>query len=150
VPARGGWKPARSIQLGRLPALLAVATVVLALLIGLAAGDLVGRNSVAPAAAQVAGYPLVGSVTLPGARGTVVNVYVEDDSFVTSAPPAPAKGRSTSLAHHARRSPDFRRGVRARCTGGKVVLVGSFPTGYSQMAVTAETGPTDPGTQSAA
>ena len=143
VPARGGWKPAPSIQFGRLRALLAVATVVLALLIGLAAGDLVGRNSVPPAAAQVARYQLVGHGTLAGARGTVVNLKVEGVALVDfSGLPPPAKGKVYQLwlitpGGH----PDSAAVFVPDNNGGKVVLVGLPLTGYSQIAVTAEDGP---------
>src|SRR5229473_8599798 len=45
VPLRRGWKPTASIQMGRLPVLLDRKSTRLALLIGLAAGNVIGRNS---------------------------------------------------------------------------------------------------------
>jgi anti-sigma-K factor RskA len=143
VPARGGWKPAAFIQFGRLPALLAVATVVLALLIGLSVGDLIGRNSVPPGAAQVARYQLVGHGTLAGARGTVVNLKVEGVALVdfNGLPPL-AKGKVYELwlitpGGH----PDSAAVFVPDSNGSKVVLVGLPLNGYSQMAVTAEDAP---------
>jgi anti-sigma-K factor RskA len=143
VPARGGWKPAASIQFGRLQVVLAVATVVLALLIGLSAGDVIGRNSVPPAAAQVARYQLVGHGTLAGARGTVVNLKVEGVAFVdfNGLPPV-AKGKVYELwlitpGGH----PDSAAVFVPDSNGSKVVLVGLPLNGYSQMAVTSEDAP---------
>ncbi len=141
VPVRRGWKPTASIQ--RLPVLLAVATVVLALLIGLSAGDLIGRNSVPPVVAQVARYQLVGHGTLAGAHGTVVNLKVEGVALVdfNGLPPL-AKGKVYQLwlitpGGH----PDSAAVFVPDSNGGKVVLVGLPLTGYSQMAVTAEDAP---------
>jgi anti-sigma-K factor RskA len=142
VPS-GGWKPAASIQFGRLPALLAVATVVLALLLGLAAGDVIGRNSVPPVAVQVARYQLVGHGSLAGAHGTVVNLRVEGVALVdfNGLPPL-AKGKVYQLwlitpGGH----PDSAAVFVPDNNGGKVVLVGLPLTGYSQIAVTAEDAP---------
>jgi anti-sigma-K factor RskA len=143
VPARGGWKPAATIPFGRLPALVAAATVVLALLIGLAAGELVGRNSVPAAVVQVTRYHLVGQGTLAGARGTVIKLNVEGVALVDfNGLPAPAKGKVYQLwlitpGGH----PDSAAVFVPDSNGGKVVLVGLPLTGYSQMAVTAEDAP---------
>src|SRR5260370_34065513 len=125
--------------MGRLPVLLAVATVVLALLIGLGAGDLIGRNSVPPAVAQVARYQLVGHGTLAGARGTVVNLKVEGVALVdfTGLPPL-AKGKVYQLwLITPGGRPDSAAVFVPDSNGGKGVLVGLPLTGYSQMAATA-------------
>ncbi|HEX9100230.1 MAG TPA: anti-sigma factor [Candidatus Dormibacteraeota bacterium] len=143
VPARRGWKPTASIPFGRLQALVAAATVVVALLIGLAAGNVVGRNSVPPAPVQVARYHLVGHGTLAGARGTVINLKVEGVALVDfSGLPPLAKGKVYQLwlitpGGH----PDSGAVFVPDSNGGKVVLVGLPLTGYSQMAVTAEDAP---------
>jgi anti-sigma-K factor RskA len=143
VPARGGWKPVASIQMGRLRTLLAVATLLVALLIGLAAGNVVGRNSVPPVPAQVARYQLVGHGTLAGARGTVINLKVEGVALVDfSGLPPLAKGKVyqvwliTPGGH-----PDSAAVFVPDSNGGKVVLVGLPLNGYSQIAVTAEDAP---------
>lgn len=143
VPARGGWKPTPSIQFGRLRAFLAVATVVLALLIGLGAGDLIGRNSVPPVVAQVARYKLVGHGPLAGARGTVIDLKVDGVALVdfNGLPPL-ASGKVYELwlitpGGH----PDSAAVFVPDSNGGKVVLVGLPLKGYSQMAVTAEDAP---------
>jgi len=143
VPARGRWKPAAYISFGRLPALLAAASVVLALLIGLAAGNAIGRNSVPPVAAQVARYHLVGHGTLAGAKGTVINLKVEGVALVDfSGLPPLAKGKVYQLwlitpGGH----PDSAAVFVPDSNGGKVVLVGLPLNGYSQMAVTTEDAP---------
>ena len=143
VPARGGWKPATSVPFRPLWALVAAATVVLALLIGLAAGNVIGRNSVPPAAAQLARYQLVGHGTLAGAHGTVINLKVEGVALVdfNGLPPL-AKGKVYQLwlitpGGH----PDSAAVFVPDSDGGKVVLIGLPLTGYSQMAVTAEDAP---------
>ncbi len=143
VPPRGGWKPAAAIHFGRLPALLAAASVVLALLIGLAAGNVIGRNSVTPPPPQVARYHLVGHGALAGARGTVINLKVEGVALVdfNGLPPL-TKGKVYQLwlitpGGH----PDSAAVFVPDSNGGKVVLVGLPLTGYSQMAVTAEDAP---------
>jgi anti-sigma-K factor RskA len=143
VPARGRWKPATAFQFGRLPALLAAATVVLALLIGLTAGSLIGRNSVPPAAAQVARYKLVGHGALAGARGTVINLKVDGVALVdfNGLPPV-AAGKVYELwlitpGGH----PDAAAVFVPDSNGSKVVLVNLPLAGYSQMAVTAEDAP---------
>jgi anti-sigma-K factor RskA len=122
---------------------LAAASVVLALLIGLAAGNLIGRNSVPPVVAQVARYQLVGHGALAGAHGTVVNLKVEGVALVdfNGLPPL-AKGKVYQLwlitpGGH----PDSAAVFVPDNNGGKVVLVGLPLTGYSQMAVTAEDAP---------
>jgi anti-sigma-K factor RskA len=143
VPVRGRWKPADSFPFGRVPALLAAASVVLALLIGLAAGNVIGRNSNPPAVAQVARYQLVGHGTLAGAHGTVVNLKAEGVALVDfSGLPPLAKGKVYELwlitpGGH----PDSAAVFVPDANGGKVVLVGLPLTGYSQMAVTAEDAP---------
>jgi len=81
--------------------------------------------------------------TLAGARGTVVNLKVEGVALVDfSGLPPPAKGKVYQLwlitpGGH----PDSAAVFVPDSNGGKVVLVGLPLTGYSQMAVTAEDGP---------
>jgi anti-sigma-K factor RskA len=143
VPVARGWKPAASLQLGRLPALVAAATVLLALLVGLVAGDLVGRNSVPPVAAQVVRFTLVGHGALAAARGTVIDLKADGVSLVDFAglPPL-AKGKVyqvwliTPGGH-----PDSAAVFVPDSNGSKVVLVNLSLNGYIQMAVTAEDAP---------
>jgi anti-sigma-K factor RskA len=143
VPSSARWKPVATIRVGRLAALAAAATVLLVLLVGLAAGDLVGRNSVPPMAAQVARFTLVGHGALAGARGTVIDLKNDGVTLVDfKGLPALAKGKVyevwliTPGGH-----PDSAAVFVPDSNGGKVVLVNMSLTGYSQMAVTAEDGP---------
>jgi anti-sigma-K factor RskA len=143
APVPGRWKPTATIELGRLPMLAAAATVVLALLVGLVAGDLIGRNSVPPAPAQVARFTLVGHGALVAARGTVIDLKNDGVALVdfNGLPPL-AKGKVYELwlitpGGH----PDAAAVFVPDSNGSKVVLVNMPLTGYAQMAVTAEDGP---------
>lgn len=143
APVPGRWKPTATIELGRLPMLAAAATVLLALLVGLVAGDLIGRNSVTPAPAQVARFTLVGHGSLVAARGTVIDLKNDGVALVdfNGLPPL-AKGKVYELwlitpGGH----PDAAAVFVPDSNGSKVVLVNMPLTGYSQMAVTAEDGP---------
>src|SRR5258706_14152010 len=70
--APGRWKPVATVQLGRLTAFAAAATGLLALLVGLVVGGLLGRGSVAPPAPQVARFTLAGHGPLSAGHGTVI------------------------------------------------------------------------------
>ncbi len=143
APAPARWKPTTSIEVGRLPMLAAAATVLLALLAGLVAGDVFGRNSVPPVSSQVARFTLVGHGTLAGARGTVIDLKSDGVTLVdfNGLPPL-AKGKVyevwliTPGGH-----PDEAAVFVPDSNGSKVVLVNAPLKGYSQMAVTAEDGP---------
>jgi anti-sigma-K factor RskA len=137
------WKPVATIEIGRLPALAAAATVLIALLIGLVAGDLFGRHSVTPAPPQVARFTLAGHGALAGAHGTVIDLKNDGLSLVDfHGLPALAKGKVYELwlitpGGH----PDAAAVFVPDSNGGKVVLVSAPLNGYSQMAVTAEDAP---------
>ncbi len=143
TPAPGRWKPARTIRLGFLPAFAVAATVLLALLIGLYAGNLLGRNSVPPVSSQVARFTLVGHGPLSGARGTVIDLKTDAVALVDfHGLPALDKGKVYELwlitpGGH----PDSAAVFVPDSNGGKVVLVNLPLKGYAQMAVTAEDGP---------
>jgi len=132
APARG-WRPAFA----------AAAAVLLALLVGVAAGDLLGRSSVPPAPNAVARYTIVGSQELAGARASVIDLKSDGVALVdfTGLPPIPSGkvyevwlitpgGRADPAAVFV---PDS--------NGSKVVLVNHSLNGYSVMAVTREVGP---------
>src|SRR6266436_4235268 len=75
--APGRWKPVATVQLGRFTAFAAAATVLLALLIGLVVGGLLGRGSISPPAPQVArftpaGHPDSAAVFVPDSNGSKV------------------------------------------------------------------------------
>jgi anti-sigma-K factor RskA len=137
------WKAATSLQLNRLFAFAVAATVLLALLIGLVAGDLLGRGSVTPPPAQVARFSLVGHGALAAVRGTVIDLKTDGVTLVDfHGLPALDKGKVyevwliTPGGH-----PDSAAVFVPDSNGGKVVLVNLPLKGYAQMAVTAEDGP---------
>src|SRR5260370_15854991 len=137
------WKPVATVQLGRLTAFAAAATVLLALLIGLAVGGLLGRGSISPPAPQVARFTLVGHGALAAAHGTVIDLKSDGVTLVDfSGLPALDKGKVyevwliTPGGH-----PDSAAVFVPDSNGSKVVLVNMALKGYSQMAVTAENGP---------
>jgi anti-sigma-K factor RskA len=140
---RRGWRPVATIQVGRLPALAAAATVLLALLIGLVAGDLVGRNSVPPVSSQLARFTLTGHGALAAAHGTVIDLKSDGVALVglNGLPPLD-KGKVYELwlitpGGHADAGGVF----VPDTTGSKLVLVNMPLKGYSQMAVTTEDAP---------
>jgi anti-sigma-K factor RskA len=143
APSPGRWKPAASIQLGRPAAFALAASVVLALLVGLVAGDLLGRGSVAPAPAQVARFSLVGHGAMAGAHGVVIDLKTDGVALVDfHGLPQLDKGKVYELwlitpGGH----PDAAAVFVPDSNGGKVVLVNLPLKGYAQMAVTAEDGP---------
>src|SRR5260370_9013287 len=92
--APGRWKPVATVQLGRLTAFAAAATVLLALLIGLVVGGLLGRGSVSPPAPQVARFTLAGHGALATAHGTVIDLKIDGVTLVDfSGLPALDKGK---------------------------------------------------------
>ncbi|HEX9475607.1 MAG TPA: anti-sigma factor [Candidatus Dormibacteraeota bacterium] len=143
VPASRRWKPPAGIRFGVVPALAIAATVVLALLVGLFAGNLAGRNSVPPVSSQVVRFTLVGHGPLAGAHGTVIDLTKDGVALVdfTGLPPLD-KGKVyevwliTPGGH-----PDAAAVFVPDSSGSKVVLVNLPLKGYSQIAVTAEDAP---------
>ena len=140
-PARP-WKPA-AFQLGYRTAFAAAAAVLVALLIGLAAGDLVGRNSVTPVSSQVVRFTLVGHGPLAGAHGMVIDLKSDGVALVDfNKLPALEKGKVyqvwliTPGGH-----PDSAGVFVPDSNGSKVVLVSAPLKGYAQIAITTEDGP---------
>jgi anti-sigma-K factor RskA len=137
------WKPVATIRMGRLATFAAAATVLLTLLVGLVAGDLVGRKSVSPPPAQVARYTLVGHGALAGAHGTVIDLKSDGVTLVDfSGLPPLAKGKVYEVWLITRGGhPDAGAVFVPDSNGAKVVLVNLPLNGYSTMAVTMEDGP---------
>jgi hypothetical protein len=121
----------------------AAAAVLLALLVGVVAGDLLGRTAVPPPASAVARYTIVGSQELAGAKASVIELKSDGVALVdfTGLPPVPSgkvyeiwlitpSGRADPAAVFV---PDS--------NGSKVVVVNQSLSGYSVMAVTREVGP---------
>jgi anti-sigma-K factor RskA len=137
--APGSRRPLFARLQATVPAYAAAAGLLLALVVGLVAGDLVGR----PPASQVARFTLAGHGDLAGARATVVDLKTEGVALVDfSGLPALDSGRVYEVWL-------ITTGGRADpaavfvpdSNGAKVVLVNHSLGGYSEMAVTNEAGP---------
>ena len=127
---------------GGMPAYAAAASILLALVVGLVAGDLIGRE--APASAPVVRSTLVGHQGLAGARASVIDLKSEgvalvdfnglpqlDSGMVYEVWLITAAGRADPAGVFV---PDI--------NGSKIVLVSKSLVGYTVMAVTREVGPT--------
>lgn len=135
---------------GRVPAYAVAAAAVVALAVGVVAGDLLPRN--APVASNpVARFSLAGHQAMAGAGATVIDL--KNDGIVLvdfrGLPPLQT-GKVYEVwlltpGGHADRAAVF----VPDSNGGKVVLVNRSLSGYSVMAVTTEVGPngTDAPTQ---
>jgi anti-sigma-K factor RskA len=126
---------------GRMQVYAAAAAVIMALLVGLVAGDLIGRG--APAATQVARSVLVGHDGLAGARASVIDLKSEGVALVDfSGLPQLESGRVYEIwliTGGGRADPA---GVFVPdSNGSKFVLVSTSLAGYKVMAVTSEAGP---------
>ena len=117
------------------------AAFLLALVVGLIAGDLVGRNTVTQS--QVARYTLTGHGDLAGAGATVINLKDDGVALVDfSGLPQLEAGKVYELwlitaAGH----PDAALVFVPDSNGSKFVLVNRSLAGYTQMAITVEQGP---------
>ncbi|MEP6752839.1 MAG: anti-sigma factor [Candidatus Dormiibacterota bacterium] len=123
------------------PAYAAAASVVLSLVVGLVAGDVIGRQAPAPTA--VVRSALVGHQGLASARANVIDLKNDGVALVDfSGLPQLDSGRVYEIwliTAGGRADPA---GVFVPDTNGsKFVLVGRSLAGYAQMAVTTEVGP---------
>jgi anti-sigma-K factor RskA len=126
---------------GVLPAYAAAASLVLALVVGLVAGDLIGRE--APTSAPVVRSALVGHQGLAGARANVIDLKTDGVALVDfGGLPQLDSGKVYEIwliTAGGRADPA---GVFVPdSNGSKFVLVSRSLAGYSQMAVTSEVGP---------
>jgi anti-sigma-K factor RskA len=142
-PRRPKVTPMPAAPRSRTAVFAAAAAVLLALLVGVVAGDLLGRSAVPPPAAAVARYTILGSQELAGAKASVIDLKSDGVALVdfTGLPPVPSGkvyevwlitpgGRADPAAVFV---PDS--------NGSKVVVVNQSLRGYSLMAVTREVGP---------
>ena len=127
----------------RIPAYAAAAAVLVALLVGLVAGDLVRGRSAPPPVNQVARFTLLGHQDLAGARATVIDLKSDGVALVdfSGLPPLQA-GRvyEVWLITPGGRADDAAVFV-PDTNGGKVVLVNQSLDGYTEMAITNEPAP---------
>ena len=126
---------------GMMPMYAAAAAVVLALVVGLVAGDVIGRG--APASPPVARSSLVGHQGLAGAKASVINLRSDGVALVDfSGLPQLQSGKvyEVWLITAAGRADPA--GVFVPdSNGSKVVLIATPLAGYTEMAITAEAGP---------
>jgi anti-sigma-K factor RskA len=128
---------------GRVPAWAAAAVVVLALLVGGVAGNVLGRNAVRPPTSAVARFTILGSQELAGAKASVIDLKSDGVALVdfTGLPPV-ASGKVYEvwlITPGGRADPA---GVFVPdSNGSKVVVINQSLSGYSLMAVTREAGP---------
>jgi anti-sigma-K factor RskA len=138
-PAAKPVVPSRSR--GWVPGYAAAALVVLALAVGLVAGDLVGRE--APPAPVAVRSTLVGHDAMAGAKASVIDLRSDDVALVDFTDlPSLETGKVYEVwlitaSGHADPAGVFVPDV----SGSKVVLVAKALTGYTVMAVTTEAGP---------
>jgi Anti-sigma-K factor rskA len=150
APAPGPREVRRPAKVTRLPAsrpripvYAAAAAALLALLVGVVAGDMLGRGGSVPPVSTVARFSVVGHQELAGAKATVIDLKNDGVALVdfTGLPPIPSgkvyevwlitpSGRADPAAVFV---PD--------ANGSKVVLISQSLSGYSLMAVTREAGP---------
>ena len=127
----------------RIPAYAAAAAVLVALLVGLVAGELLRNGSAPPPANQVARFTLVGHHDLAGARATVIDLKSDGVALVDfNGLPQLQAGRvyEVWLITSGGRVDDAAVFV-PDTNGGKVVLVNRSLDRYAQMAITNEPGP---------
>jgi anti-sigma-K factor RskA len=126
---------------GVMPAVAAAAVVVLALLVGFVAGDVIGRG--VPAPAPVVRSTLAGHGGLAGARATVIDLKSEGVVLVDfNGLPQLESGRVYEIwLITAGGRPDPAGVFVPDSNGSKFVLVSRSLADYTQMAVTSEEGP---------
>ena len=129
------------ITWGRPPAMALAAAVLLALVVGLVAGDLVGRTDVTQT--QVARYTLTGHGDLAGAGATVINLRADGVALVdfNGLPQLEAGKVYEVWLIPASGHPDAALVFVPDSNGSKFVLVNRPLAGYTQMAITVEQGP---------
>jgi anti-sigma-K factor RskA len=149
-PTRGKVRPApintRKFEwrvLERIPAYAAAAAVMLALVVGIVAGDLAGRSSSTPAPAQVVRYTMSGHDGLAGASANVVVLKSDGVALVTfNGLPSPGSGKVYELWLITPASRADPAGVFVPDTNGTTIVVVNRPLkGYTTIAVTTEQGP---------
>jgi anti-sigma-K factor RskA len=125
----------------RLPVYAAAAAVIVALVAGVVAGELAGRQPTPPS--QVARFTLSGHQSLTGAKATVIDLKSEGLALVDfSGLPALGQGRVYEvwlITSGGRADPAAV--FVPDSNGSKVVLVNKALQGYAQMAITDEAGP---------
>jgi anti-sigma-K factor RskA len=140
VPAPARANPFAPV-FNRLPVYAAAAAVVLALVVGVVAGELAGHQATPPS--QVARFALSGHQSLAGAKATVIDLKSDGLALVDfSGLPTPGQGRVYEvwlITSGGRADPAAV--FVPESNGSKVVLVNRALQGYALMAITNEAGP---------
>jgi len=128
-------------RLGKMPVYAAAAAVLLALLVGVAAGDVIGRSP--PGSTQVVRTALVGHEGLAGARASVIDLRSDGVALVDfTGLPQLDSGKVYEIWLITSAGAADPAGVFVPdSNGSKFVLVGKSLAGYKQMAITSEAGP---------
>ena len=135
--------PVSSLRQGRGLSFALASAVMLALLVGLVAGDLLGRSTAPSTSSQVARFSLSGHGSLAGASAMVIELKNDGVVLVdfNGLPPLEAgKVYEVWLITPSGR-PDAVAVFVPDSNGSKVVLVNKSLAGYAQMAITAEKAP---------
>jgi anti-sigma-K factor RskA len=127
----------------RIPTYAAAAAVMLALVVGIVAGDVAGHRPPAPAISQVARYTLTGHDGLAGATASVIDLKADGVALVAfNGMPSLAPGKVYELWLITSTSRADPVGVFVPDSNGTtVVVVNRTLKGYVTMAVTTEQGP---------
>ncbi|MHB8612344.1 MAG: anti-sigma factor [Candidatus Dormibacteraceae bacterium] len=138
---RNQWERFRLV--GRVPMSAAAAMVAIALVGGLAIGDVASRSGPAPQPSQVARFTLAGHDSMAGARASVIDLKSDGITFVDfRGLPALAPGKVYELWLIGGANRVDAAGVFIPDgNGDKVVVVNRPLVGYTTMAVTTEQGP---------
>lgn len=128
---------------GRIPTYAAAAAVVLALVVGLAAGSVMGSRPPTPGPSQVARFTLTGHGGLAGATASVIDLKSDGVVLVAfNGLPAPPPGKVYELWMITSSSRADPGGVFVPDrNGATLVVVNGSLKGYVTMAVTTEQGP---------
>ncbi|MHB8587317.1 MAG: anti-sigma factor [Candidatus Dormibacteraceae bacterium] len=142
-PTTGSRTYSPRLMLDRVPVYAVAAAVLVALVIGIVAGQRVGHQSPPAQASQVARFNLSGHDGLAGAKATVIDLKADGVALVDfSGLPTVGSDRVYEvwlITSSGRADPA---GVFVPDTNGaKVVVVNRSLDGYSQMAITNEQGP---------
>lgn len=129
--------------LDRLPAYAVAAAVILALVVGVAAGEVASRRPTVPAPSQLARFTLTGHDALAGATASVIDLKGDGVALVDfKGLPSLAPGKVYELWLITSSSRADPAGVFVPDSNGtRVLVVSRTLAGYVTMAVTTEQGP---------
>ncbi|MFI5281868.1 MAG: anti-sigma factor domain-containing protein [Candidatus Dormibacterales bacterium] len=127
----------------RIPVYAAAAAVLVAVTVGILAGDIAGRSTPTAPSSEVARFTLTGHESMAGAHGTVLDLKSDGIALIDfGGLPSIASGQVYELWLIGPNSRVDPAGVFVPdSNGSKVVVVGKPLAGYTTIAVTVEQGP---------